>query len=242
MEKEELENMFYFEDTYWWFVGRNYTISNLFKTYKFSPEKNKILNVGCGTGGLYKFLSHYPGSYYGMDISDDALFFSKKRNINLLCKGNILNIPFKNESFTAIFALDIIEHLDNDIIALHELRRVLKKNGFCFFSVPAFSFLWSEHDVILGHKRRYRLQELEKKIKNSNYFILKKGYFVSFVFPIAFIYRLLTKKKHTKKKKINYKIPKSVNQILFLIMKVESILVKKLRLPFGLSIFCITKK
>ena len=71
--------------------------------------------------------------------------------------------------FFVIFALDVIEHIENDIEALHELYKLLKKNGFCFLSIPSFDFLWSEHNEILWHKRKHSLKELEKKVTNSNF-------------------------------------------------------------------------
>jgi SAM-dependent methyltransferase len=132
--------MFFIEYNYWWFFGRNYIISTLFKEYRFERENLKILNAGCGTGGLFKFLSKYSENYFGMDISEHALFFSKNRNISKLCKGDILHIPFKDESFSIIFVLDVMEHLENYIRAMHEIFRILKKNSFFFLLFPLMLF------------------------------------------------------------------------------------------------------
>lgn len=239
MKKEEFERMFILEDFYWWFKGRRSIISTLLKN---SP-KGKVLDVGCGTGAN---LLLFNGMAVGLDISSEALKFAQRRKGNLLlCQGRAEALPFKDESFEIVLALDLLEHLPDDIRGLEEMFRVLKKEGKLLVTVPAFRFLWSEHDEALSHFRRYRREELKAKLKSVGFSIE----FISYViflpfFPIA-LYRLVQKlfppKREPKTSLII--LPSFLNELLYWILRQESKLLSwGMRFPFGVSIACRARK
>ena len=236
MNEEEYERMFLLEDFYWWFKGRRKIVLSAMK----GIEAKNILDVGCGTGGN---LTLFNGFVVGLDISSQALELAQKRKPDaVLCRGEAENLPFKDESFDLVLALDLLEHLPDDIKGLSEMYRVLKKGGNALITVPAYRFLWSEHDEALHHFRRYSKGELKGKME-------KVGFKVKFLshaivlpfFPIA-LFRLLQRfmRRANRKPKTSLIIlPNILNEILYRILLGEAKLIEKgISFPFGVSIIC----
>ncbi|MCK5595253.1 class I SAM-dependent methyltransferase [bacterium] len=233
--------MFEIEEKHWWYVGKRKIVSGLLKKF-VSKKDNRILDIGCGTGIVLKMLNKY-GLASGLDISHDALSFCKGRGLNSLFLGSATSLPFPDETFSLVTALDILEHIEDDTLALREIRRVLKKGGLAIITTPAFPNLCSSHDISLGHKRRYTFIELEKKVTFAGFKISKINYSNFFLFPFVFIYRkfkkLVTKSVTTSD---TGSVPIFLNQIFTELYSIETQLVKKAKLPFGLSLLCVAKK
>ena len=236
MNEEEYERMFVLEDFYWWFRGRRKIVLSALKGIK----AEKILDVGCGTGGN---LNLFNGFVVGLDISLQALKLAKKRKPNaILCQGEAENLPFHNESFDLVLALDLLEHLQDDVKGLREMYRVLKKGGNVLITVPAYKFLWSEHDEALHHFRRYSKSEIKVKMEEVGFTIT----FLSFAivlpfFPIA-LFRLLqrlARRTETKPKTSLIILPPLLNELLYRILLGEAKLIERgISFPFGVSIIC----
>jgi ubiquinone/menaquinone biosynthesis C-methylase UbiE len=236
MNEEEYERMFLLEDFYWWFKGRRKIVLSAMK----GIEARNILDVGCGTGGN---LTLFNGFVVGLDISPQALELARKRKPDaVLCRGEAENLPFKDESFDLVLALDLLEHLPDDIKGLSEMYRVLKKGGNALITVPAYRFLWSEHDEALHHFRRYSKGELKGKMEKVGFKIkfLSHAIVLPF-FPIA-LFRLLqrfTRKANRKPKTSLIILPPLLNKILYRILLGEAKLIEKgISFPFGVSIIC----
>jgi ubiquinone/menaquinone biosynthesis C-methylase UbiE len=152
MKKTEYEQMSLREETYWWHVGRLSIVDSLLSKFDKKNE-NKILNIGCGTGGTIPILEKY-GEVVNVDISSEALKFLRQKGYKgTKVSGN--GLPFEDNEFDFVVALDVLEHIDQDREALNEWHRVLKPGGQLMITVPAHAFLWSGHDVSLHHFRRY---------------------------------------------------------------------------------------
>jgi len=201
-----------------------------------------ILDVGCGSGGTTSYFTKF-GFVVGIDFSFSALKFAIKRGNKNVLRGNLTNPPLKEKSFDVITALDVIEHIKDDVMILKKLKELLKSKGILIITVPAFQFLWSEHDVAVSHFRRYNKSTLINVLQKSGFKIIRISYFVSFLFPFVAVYRLLTRHKiHKKKPEPNMvKFPTSINNIFSKIMIIEQNLLKHLNLPFGSSILCIAE-
>jgi ubiquinone/menaquinone biosynthesis C-methylase UbiE len=234
-----------FEDDYWWFVGRRKIIMTLLEKYLAYPDKTslKILDLGCGTGANSKSLSEF-GEVCASDYSLTALNHVRERGIDKLINCSASNLPFRPGTFDIIAFLDVLTYFKDDVQVLKELRSCLKKEGTIFISVPAFQFLWSNHDVAVRHLRRYNSSSLIKAIKKSGLQDLRISYFISFVFPFIAIYRIITRWLKLNKKnaqtdliRMPMFIDKTLRQTLFL----ESKIIRQRNLPFGLSLFCIAK-
>ncbi|MDE2588585.1 MAG: class I SAM-dependent methyltransferase [Patescibacteria group bacterium] len=202
----------------------------------------RILDVGCGPGGTSISFSRF-GTVMGVDYSTTALKISLKRGLNVFM-NTLTTISVRDKSFDLITALDVIEHIQDEKKVLIEINRILKSDGFVVITVPAFQFLWSEHDVAVSHVRRYDVSSLSKALNDSGFTIVRISYFVSFVFPFVALYRLLTKSgiKKSNPKPNMTRLPWLVNMILEKIMHLENNIIKKFNFPFGSSIVCIAKK
>ena len=147
------------EGSHWWFVGRRSILDSFLKGIVAKIRKPdatlKILDVGCGTGANIEMLSAY-GESEGVDVSDDALEFCRKKGLKVQ-KGLAETLPYDDDAFDLTTALDVVEHLDDDIAGLKEMFRVTRGGGYSLIFVPAFMWLWGVQDDISNHRIRYTL-------------------------------------------------------------------------------------
>lgn len=229
MEPEEIRKMSEIEDEHWWFRGKRNLVRSHLK------NGGIILDIGCGTGANIKSFS-IGRTAIGSDFSADALGFCKN-SVNVpLVRCSAESLPFKDDVIDTITILDVLEHLDGDVKAMKEIRRVLKVSGNAIITVPAHMFLWHRHDVLLHHRRRYSMKELKTKLLASGFEIKKMSYWNFVLFPMAAIYKFLNKDTDTDKTN------GLLNALLYFLLTIDNILIKYIRLPFGISIFCVVEK
>jgi SAM-dependent methyltransferase len=244
MEKEVYRVVFQLEDNYWYYVGlRNLTLNSLERIY-FDKTKLKILDAGCGTGGLLKELMNY-GKTCGIDLWEEAIRFCKLRGLRNVIRASVTDIPCSNGFFDIVTSLDVLYHMqvEDDVKALEELYRVLKNDGILILNLPAYNFLKSRHDKMVHTKHRYLRNEVRKKVKETGFHIVKLTYRNSLLFPIFLVIRLLERmKKRNNIRSDLIQIPRFLNTILTKILFLENKLLNKINFPFGLSVFCVAKR
>ena len=227
MYANEYGKMYNFEDKYWWFLGRKSVIRSIINILYKGREGLKILDVGCGTGSIMNMLAEY-GDVLGADLSDTALEFCRKRGINKLLKTSADDLKLESESYDLITAFDILEHLEDDTKTLKEFHRVCRTGGHILATVPSYNFLWSEHDRILGHKRRYLRKQLRRRITSAGFRIKKISYFITFLMPAIAFFRIF--QKWLKKKggtETDYIMPPVfLNNVFIFLLLIESIFIK----------------
>jgi len=238
MDVAEYQKMYELEGKYWWWVGRRRILRSILN--KLNLDSAAILDVGCGTGINLNCLRDY-GTITGVDISEYAIDFCKKRGFNNVSQGDAEKLDFEDSTFDLITALDLLEHLD-DNKALGEFHRVLKLGGYLVVTVPAFNFLWSQHDEALHHQRRYTKDRLRRVLECQGFAIEKLSYWNTFLFlPIA---ALRLARKHMKNREIKTdveELPDIVNSFLAVILRYESYLLAHINLPFGVSVLCVAR-
>jgi len=246
MESEEYNISYKLEESYWWFIGKQFLVRDNFQRLAISSFNNdKILDIGCGTGIIMKISENF-GTSFGMELSSEAIQFLIRRDLKLIARSDAnQSIPFKNETFSAITCLDVLEHLDNDLTLLKEAIRVCRLGGNIIVTVPAFDILWSAHDEALHHKRRYTLKQVLKKVSPMNCKVIKASYYnTCLAFPI-FIFRkvkqFLSKKKYVQSD-FFLPLPEWLNKVLILLYTTELKLLKFFSFPFGVSILLILQK
>ena len=230
------------EERHWWFSARHHKFLGILRACKV-PLDASILDVGSSTGGTIRYLRKYGyNNVIGVDASYVAIEFASKKCIDIRF-GDILNLPFPQNTFDFVFACDIIEHVENDVNATLEIYRVLKNDRYALFTVPAFEFLWSNQDEISGHKRRYTLNKF-KSILNRTAFNLKKIYYFNFILfiPILFLRKLTILIGATIKNENTLFQNGLINKALYQIFKLDIELAKIINPPFGVSIAAIVKK
>ncbi|RJR16734.1 MAG: class I SAM-dependent methyltransferase [Nitrospiraceae bacterium] len=247
MKKEEYKIMFNIEDNYWWYVGlRRLVLSSM--DGKDKSINLRILDAGCGTGGMSTVLRAY--NPYAIDYSEEAISYSKSRNIYNIVRGSVCCMPFNNGFFDVVISLDVLYHInvESDHDTLKEFNRVMKKNGILLLHLPAFNFLKSRHDEAVHTRHRYTANEVKRKVEAAGFKIEKITYRNVFLFPIAVIRRIIEKFSLGSKNQMESEselkpLSSSINRLFSNILFFENKLIASgMSFPFGLSIYCIARK
>lgn len=242
---ENMYRLFYeIQKKHWWFVSKKKIVSDFVENILNTREKkeNKILDVGCGSGLMLEKLSEY-GTVYGMDFSDEAIKFSSEIYPGEIRKGSLPNaVPFEDAFFDLIVALDVIEHVDEDVLALKTIKTKLKTGGKAIITVPAYMFLWSKFDEINEHKRRYTVPDLKNKLEISGLKIRKISYYNTFLFPVVYLVRNINKLLKRNAENEVAMPSRNINNLLKKIFSFESGILNKMNMPFGVSIIAIVEK
>jgi SAM-dependent methyltransferase len=163
-----------FEGDYWWFVGRRALVASALQPV-LKNDGARLLDVGCGTGyNLESLRGRCRG--FGVDLAAEGLAFCRERGLERLAQASAERLPYPDASFDVVTALDVLEHIDDDLAALHEWGRVLRPGGRLVLFVPAFEFLWSGEDYVSQHRRRYRRGPLESVLREAGFAVRKLTY------------------------------------------------------------------
>lgn len=233
------------EEGHWWYKARRNIIYYWAIARPKEPTESRIMDIGCGTGFNLKNLSNngYTNTI-GLDISFLALDFANKKVVNPLVVGNTNHLPFIDSIFDLLLALDMLEHVENDNIALEEIYRTTKTDGRVVFFVPAIPLLWGFQDEVGNHFRRYTKKDLAQKVSKAGFKILKISYVNSFLFPIIFFARMFFKlfPKSMNKVSESQLSPSWMNNLLYKIFISELFFLKYINFPVGVSILCVCNK
>ena len=241
MRADHYEAHFALEQDHWWWVGRRNIVLHLLDREIAADARLakplRLLDVGTGGGGILPFLSKY-GEVVAVDPEPAAVAAASARSFDVRQGGLPADLPFgSNEKFDVITALDVIEHVEADVESLQNLRKLLEPHGRLIVTVPAFQFLWSGHDVINEHKRRYTKAELRTKLQRAGFHVRVISYCNSALFlPIAAV-RLLSRKNETKT--ALGVVPKPANAFLGGLFGMERHIIPMLSLPFGVSLVAV---
>lgn len=247
MDKQYYKDYYKLEREHWWFTARNEILKSLIKRNIDINKKLNILNIGTATGAGTKMLEEF-GNVTSIEYDEDCCkFLNEQLNIKTQ-QGSITELEFDENTFDLVCAFDVIEHVEQDELAAKEMLRVCKKDGLVFCTVPAFMLLWSEHDVINHHVKRYKLKQFLKLFKVDKSKIIFKSYFNFFFFlPIASVRILLwpfqkNKKQEVAKSDFSRFNTGILNTIFHHIFLMEKTLLNFIRFPFGVSIVAMIKK
>ena len=232
------------EDSHWWYVGRRLILESfleqIVQKIRNSQSAIRILDVGCGTGGNLEMLAKF-GAAEGVDVSDDALEFCKRKGLKAH-KGLAESLPFDDESFDVVTALDVVEHLDDDVAGLNEMYRVLRRGGKTLIFVPAFMWLWGVQDDVSNHRIRYTKKQITERLQQAGFEIERATYAnISFFAPIL-AGRTLMKLTGIKPESENNVNVTALNGVFGKIFGAERFFLKNFNFPFGVSIVIIAKK
>ena len=251
MDKAYFKEYFKLERNHWWFKVRlkilKIHLKNLIDKHNIANDI-KILNVGAGTGFTSEMLMSF-GKTTSVEYDQDCCKLVKEKTGMEFENHSITELPYANNAFDIVTAFDVIEHIEDDEKAVSELLRVTKKGGVIVTTVPAYNFLWSQHDEINHHFRRYTKKTYLKLWMPHDEVILDYNSYFNFILflPIA-AFRLLSKIIPTGKREdtgSDFMIYKSglIDKILYYLMDIETILIKnRIYLPFGVSFLTSFKK
>lgn len=222
----------------WWFKARREIVHSIIDKYIYH-NKNNILEVGAGYGVMTEMLKEY-GTVTAIEPYPDAIkYLERTLEVKTHCctLDALSNLKYKDK-YNIVVAFDVIEHIEDDLEALDIIEFILKNRGLLILTVPAYMFLWSEHDRLNNHHWRYTIKELESTLGVS-FGIKRATYFNTLLFPLALLDKLWLARN---KQSSALNPSKLVNTILYRIFSTEKILLKYFNLPYGVSILLIAEK
>lgn len=237
--------MYSFEERNWWFRLKRDFVYGLLAPSLGTTERPWIADVGSGTGIVLARLP-MPAVAVGFEFDREALLLSRARGLTRLAQARATALPADSGCFDAVLALDVIEHLDDDAGALAEMHRVLRPGGALVLSVPAHPFLWSPHDEVLHHRRRYTRSRLREVVLGAGFSLESLTYGFAMVYPLACIVRpvrrWLGSERPTAPSDDFVALPSFVETLLHAACAWERPLVRAGRLPFGLSLLAVGRR
>jgi len=248
MDKSVFEKIHQLQKNGFWFgSGRNKVTLSLLGKHDREMSSHTILDIGSSEGAFLDYLSKYHLKFTGIDIDENALEFCRERGYgDCVQYGNITDIPFAPDSFDVATALDIIEHVEDDLKAMKEISRILVTGGLALVIVPAYQWLWSRNDELYHHQRRYSKKAFMLLTANCGLKTEQWSYFNFFLFPIFILATLFSKlfPGKVKTSTVLKPLPKPFNFLLKQIIYFETWMISRLgiRLPFGSSMIFILSK
>jgi SAM-dependent methyltransferase len=242
MYRHEYDAMYHLENSYWWYIARRSLALEILDHEVGGRDSIRILDVGCGTGAnAVAFAGLSPTT--GIDASMEALQFCQTRGMTTVALSPVEELPFACGTFDVVTALDVLEHTDDDLRSLREIRRVTKREGLLLITVPAYGFLWSEHDEALKHRRRYTAHELRNKLAVTGFDVVRTSYFITTLFFPILALRIWQglRKNSTQPKTSVYVLPGWINGSLVGLLALERMLFRRINLPFGVSIVALAR-
>ena len=232
------------EDSHWWFVGRRAILESFLKGMVENLSKPdsglRILDVGCGTGANLEMLSAF-GKAEGVDVSDDALEFCRRKGLTVE-KGLAEKLPYQDGTFDVTTALDVVEHLDDDIAGLKEMHRVTKSGGYSLIFVPAFMWLWGVQDDVSNHRIRYTKTQIVDRLNKAGYEVERATYANFTFFAPILGGRTLMKITGIKPESENNVNISALNGVFGKLFSAERHILKNFDFPFGVSIVVVARK
>jgi SAM-dependent methyltransferase len=253
MDRAYYEQYYELEREHWWFRARLKILESLLLSQvlpKMGGGEKRILNAGIATGATSVMLQNF-GQVTSLEYDDECVRFVRESVGIEVDQGSLTELPYPSSSFDLVCAFDVVEHIEEHQKALLEIYRVLQPRGVVFLTVPAFQFLWSEHDVVNHHYRRYRLRQLMELLKSCGFAIRKRSYFNCFLFPMVAGARLISSRlpKVTKSESeiesdfSRFQTGGFGSSILRNVFEAEKYFVSRgLTFPFGVSAFAIAQK
>jgi SAM-dependent methyltransferase len=225
------------EDEYWWYRGRRRIVLDVVAGLPLPPQP-QILDAGCGSGRNMVELSGF-GTAVGLEPSERGAEVARARGVGEVVVAGIDAMPFEASRFDLITLLDVLEHIEDDRGALHELRRVARPGGILLLTVPAYPQLWSSHDDLNKHCRRYTRPQLLSRAVEAGWRPLRTTHFNALLLPVAAAWRLGERLRPREAEPTSelQRTPAALNWLLEQPLRAEAALLRSgRRIPAGLSL------
>jgi SAM-dependent methyltransferase len=240
VEQSEFEAMLALDERHWWYRGRRRVLNAVLEGVQLPPrERASVLDAGSGSGRTLDELARY-GETRGMELNPLGVAAARGRGHEVK-EGRVEAIPYDDASFDLVTCLDVIEHTDDDVASLRELRRVTRPGGHLVVTVPAHPALWSRHDEVNGHRRRYTRRTLGAAARAAGWRVDRQtGFNVVYLAPAALV-RLARRDRQAEDGASELELtPPALDTALELPLRLEAALVRRgLNLPTGLSLLAV---
>lgn len=240
MERIEYNLMNTLEENFWWYRALHAVVTERLLQLQL-PVGASVLDAGCGTGGLLKYLSQHAPQYHycGLEWNSDAALMAEKKTGLAITRGSVNSMPFASGQFAVILSQDVLYHRNVDEQAmLQECLRCLQPGGTLLLHVAAFQWMASAHDEHVHGARRYTAARLRLLLQQNGFDVIHTGYWNSLLFPLMMLQRL-TVGKHKTSSDVET-VPAWQNRLFHAVLDCERRL--PLRLPFGGSVWVHARK
>jgi SAM-dependent methyltransferase len=227
--------------SHWWWVARRKVLRRLLDRFLGKERKRKILEVGCSTGSNLRMLQDY-GTVHAMEVHGPAVEYCRMRYPGIRIYDGGIPDPLRDR-YDVICLFDVLEHIEDEDGALEWIDDHLTPGGVLLVTVPAFDFLWSRHDELARHFRRYTKPALEALLRRR-FDVTYASYFNTHLFPAIAAVRLIQRLLHLG----GGESDKAAggrgfsNKVLETVFASERVWLPALKLPFGVSIFAAARK
>lgn len=240
MTEAELAAMLAHDEAHWWYRGRRRILAAVLDGLAL-PSHPAILDAGCGSGRTLDDLAAR-GTVAGVDTSALAVTAARRRGHADVHIAAVEQLPFADRTFDLVTCLDVIEHTPDDRATLAELLRVTRPGGALIVTVPAYPSLFSAHDEINGHYRRYRPATLRAAAGEAGWSAVADTHFNAVLLPGAAAVRVARRHRSTTRSELTF-TPHALDRALELPLAGEARLIAGgHRLPFGLSLLMVLRR
>jgi SAM-dependent methyltransferase len=241
MERVVYDRMAELDERHWWYRARRDILADLIRRKIGLPKDARILEIGCGTGHNLEMLQRF-GRADGIEIDPAARALAEQRLGRAIGSAPLPELSgVEDGAYDMIALLDVLEHVEEDRAALESIARKLRAGGKILITVPAHPWMWSAHDEVNHHKRRYTRKSLRKVIGEAGLQIELLSWFNSLLFPLAAAARLAG--RVTGNKDSDDKLPpRPVNSLFETLFGLERYWVGRLPLPPGVSLVAIASR
>lgn len=238
MDRIVYERMAAHDTTHWWYRARRDILADYLMRWGDLPKDSRILEIGCGTGHNLPMLAQF-GEIDAIEIDETARAKASERLGKPVGTAPLPElVGVAPGSYDLVAVLDVIEHVEDDVAALKAIATALKPGGKILITVPAHQWMWSAHDVVNHHKRRYSKAGFEALLEKTGLKGRKLGYFNSLLFPVAVAARFAGKLMG-KDDSDDSPPPKPLNTLFEGIFRLERHMVGRVPLPPGLSLIAL---
>jgi SAM-dependent methyltransferase len=222
---------------HWWFRARLEILRAVLRSRLPGGGRRRLVELGCGTGNVLGALRDL-GEPIGVELHDSLRAVAVARGLDVRPGALPDRVPVEARSADVVLLLDVLEHLEDVPGALAAARELLVPGGLLVVTVPAYAWLWSAHDLMLGHRRRYTRDALVREVADAGFAVERSTYFNTFLFPAVAAARLIGRWRDRDGHDLRRPAP-AVNHVLTRVFATERHLIRRVALPFGSSILLL---
>ena len=238
MDRIIFDRMAALDQTHWWYVARRAILSDVIARVIKPPKDARILEIGCGTGHNFPVLTKF-GQVDGLEVDDAARAIASERLGAAVGSARLPELPgIADASYDLIALLDVLEHIEGDLATLTSIKTKLRPGGRILLTVPANEWMWSAHDTVHHHYRRYNRATLNAVIAAAGLRVDMMSHFNSLLLPLAAAVRIAG--KVTGRAEADDAQPAAPLNALFKgVFALERHLVGRIPLPAGVSLVAV---
>ncbi|MEP7221287.1 MAG: class I SAM-dependent methyltransferase [Novosphingobium sp.] len=241
MERIVFDRMAELDQTHWWYVARRRILTDLIAREINPPKDAQILEIGCGTGHNFPVLERF-GHVDALELDEPARALASKRLGREIGAAPLPDLDGVADShYDLIALLDVLEHIEADREALTNIRTKLRPGGRLLVTVPANQWMWSAHDIVHHHYRRYNPRSLRNVAEKAELRLEFISHFNTLLFPLAAALRVAGKVTG-REEADDAQPPAPLNAMFAGVFGLERHLIGRVPMPFGVSLAAVLSR